>query len=117
MKFARFVSFAAILGLLAGCYVYDPYYGGYVQPGPPKFDQAWAAAVGAMADQGVQITSEDRTAGVVAGRRGGITVNQRLVQQADGTVRVELNAGGNLSEDPSLPDRVSRSYDARMGRR
>jgi len=115
MKLARLAALAVLLSLLGGCYVYDPYYHPYPAP-PPKFDQAWNAAVAAFVDQGVEIQTQDRANGVLTGRRGGVNVNARLVQQGDGRVRVELNAGGNLSEDPGLPDRVSRSYDARMGR-
>ena len=117
MKLARLAALAMLLSILGGCYVYDPYYHPYpYQAPPPRFDQAWNAAVGAFVDQGVEILTQDRANGVLTGRRGGVNVNARLVQQADGSVRVELNAGGNQSEDPGLPDRVSRSYDARMGR-
>ena len=114
---ARYLALAVALYTLAGCVVYDPYYPyGAPPPGPSKFDRAWNAAVGALQDQGVQIANQDRGAGVISGRRGGINVNTRLMTQADGSVRVEFNAGGAMSEDPSLPDRISRSYDARMGR-
>ena len=63
----------------------------------------------------MQISNQDRSAGVIDGRRGGVTVKTRLVTQADGRVR-EFNTGGNLAEDPSLSDRIARSYEARMGR-
>ena len=109
---------ASILALapLAGCVVYDypPYYA--PAPGPSAFDRSWSAAVGAMRDEGVQIGAEDRSAGYIEGRRGNLTVMSRVVTQADGRVRVEINTRGNLSEDPGLPDRISRAYDARMGR-
>jgi len=36
--------------------------------------------------------------------------------QADGSVRVEFNTAGATSRDPDLINRVSRSYDRRMGR-
>ena len=110
------------LGLLvtatvAGCVVYDPYYNPYPQVSPQEaFDRYWGAALGAMRDQGMQITAENRAAGVIEGRRGGINMRANVIPQSDGRVRVEFNAGGAISEDPSLPDRVSRSYDARLGR-
>jgi hypothetical protein len=116
MSIVRIFAVTILLGVLGGCYVYDPYYPYPYHAPPPKFDQAWNATIGAFVDQGVEIQQQDRANGVVAGRRGGVTVNARLVQQADGRVRVEINAGGNLAEDPSLPDRLSRSYEARMGR-
>jgi hypothetical protein len=116
MSLVRVVAVAA-LSLLGGCYAYDPYYHPYPHHAlPPKFDQAWTATLGAFVDQGVEIQTQDKANGVVTGRRGGVNINAKLVTQADGRVRVEINAGGNLSEDPGLPDRVSRSYDARMGR-
>lgn len=114
---ARYLAlFAALVGL-AGCVVYDPYYPyGAPPPGPSKFDRAWGAAVGALQDQGVAVGNQDRSSGVIDGRRGGINVRARVLTQADGSVRVEFNTSGAMSEDPSLPDRISRSYDARMGR-
>jgi len=108
------VAFALAAGL-AGCYVYDPYYPPQVSP-QAAFDRYWGAAMDAMRDQGMNITAENRAAGVIEGRRGGITMRANVIPQADGRVRVEFNASGAISEDPSLPDRVSRSYDARLGR-
>jgi hypothetical protein len=113
----RSIVLAAVLGTLGAC-VYDPYYG---QPSPAAataatYDRSWNAALGAMRDQGVQIGLEDRTGGVIDGRRGNMTVRARVMAQADGRVRVEFNTGGLLSEDPGLSDRVSSSYETRMGR-
>jgi hypothetical protein len=111
---ARVIAASCFAFAVAGCVVYDPYYP-YVSPAA-AFDRYWNAALGAMRDQGLQITAEDRAAGVIEGRRGGLTVKARVVPQPDGRVRVEFNTGGTLSEDPSLPDRISRAYDARLGR-
>ena len=36
--------------------------------------------------------------------------------QADGSVRVEFNTAGATGQDPQLIERISRSYDRRMGR-
>jgi len=117
LTIARIAVLCAALFALAGCVVYDPYYPyGHPPSGPSKFDRSWSAAVGALQDQGVQIGNQDRTSGMIDGRRGGINVKARLVTTADGGVRVEFNASGAMSEDPALPDRISRSYDARMGR-
>jgi hypothetical protein len=98
------------IAVLAGCVVYDPHYP-YGQTMPSAYDRAWSAALGAIRDQGVQISNEDRSNGVIEGRTGTATVRARIVTQADGRVRVEFNTG-----DPGLSDRISRSYDARMGR-
>ena len=112
---ARILAVLASLLALSACVVYEPVYatGGGT---PATFERAWNAALGSYQDQGVAITAQDRTSGVIEGRKGGMTVKSRVFAQADGKVRVEMNTGGNLSEDPGLPDRMSRAYDARMGR-
>jgi hypothetical protein len=102
--------------LLAGCVVYDVGPGGYATAPAPKFDAAWNATVGAFQDQGVQIVREDRAAGIVQGRRGGIDVTANLRTQGDGSVRMELNTTGATGQDPGLINRVSNAYDRRMGR-
>ena len=113
---ARIALASALAAGLAGCVVYDPYYPyGYAAPGA-AYDRYWNAAMGAMQDQGLNIVNADRATGNIQGTRGGINMRAHVVTQADGKIRVEFNAGGALNEDPSLPDRVSRAYDARLGR-
>lgn len=116
----RLLLGAVLAAGLGACYVYDPYYPyGYpVSQVSPQaaFDRYYGAALGAIHDAGMTVTAEDRASGTIQSRRGGTTMNARVITQADGKVRVEFNAGGNLAEDPSLPDRVSRAYEARLGR-
>lgn len=81
-----------------------------------RFDRSWSAAVGAFEDQGVRITTEDRSAGVLRGTRDAIDVSAYVRTQVDGSVRVEFNTAGATSRDPDLINRVTRSYDRRMGR-
>jgi hypothetical protein len=102
--------------LVAGCAVYEVAPGVYSPAPQPTFDRSWSAAAGAFEDQGVQITGEDRSAGVIRGRRGGIDVAAEVRTQADGSVRVAFNTSGATNQDPGLIDRISRSYDRRMGR-
>ena len=112
--FSRIVLAALLaFGLAGGCVYYEPhpYY-----PVASTYERAWNAALGAMRDQGVQVTREDRPAGRIEGRRGALTVRADVVTLADGRIRVEFNTGGDLQQDPGLSDRISRSYDARMGR-
>jgi hypothetical protein len=85
-------------------------------PHPPpapasRFDRSWSAAVGAFEDQGVRITAEDRSAGVLRGTRDAIDVSAYVRTQADGSVRVEFNTAGATSRDPDLINRVTRSDD------
>ena len=108
---------AALLGAatLAGCY-YGPYpYGTTTVMQPASFDRSWNAAQQALLDQGVQVTSADRSTGFIQGNRNGAPVTARVFSQADGTVRVEFNTKSAAAE-PDLMARISRSYDARMGR-
>lgn len=81
---------------------------------PSRYDRAFAAAAGAMRDQGVSISTEDFSSGTVAGTRNNRQVTASVRRQADGTVRVQFD--GRDPADPGLLERISRSYDARMGR-
>ena len=110
---ACFAAAAAAVVALPGCVYYPTSYG-YVAPA--SFDRSWDAAVGALADNGLAITSQNRDAGVVSARRGGVDVIANVRSQPDGSVRVEFTARGKVNEDPGLVDLVSAAYDRRMGR-
>jgi len=53
---------------------------------------------------------------MIRGHRDGIEVTATLHTQADGSVRVQFNTAGSTAQDPQLINRVSRSFDVRMGR-
>jgi hypothetical protein len=99
---------------LPGCTYYVPAPGTVTPAVPASFDRSFAAASGAMRDEGLTIAAEDRATGTVVGKLEGGTVTANVRQQADGSVRVQFDANG--LRDPALIDRVSRSYDRRMGR-
>jgi hypothetical protein len=102
---------------LGGCVVYEPVPVSAPQQSPQqRYDRSWNAAAGAMADQGVTILAQDRGSGVIRGTRGGITVTATLQTQADGSVRVKFGSTGATDTDPGLLERVSQSYERRMGR-
>jgi len=107
-------AWLAVAALLGGCVVYEPVPAGYSRPA--SFDRSWNAAVGAMREQGVAITQEDRAAGIVRGTRGGINVTGSVRPQADGSVRVQFDTSGATASDPTLIDRITNSYQAFMGR-
>lgn len=113
------LALALTAALLAGCTYYVAEPRTYVSAPPAattSFDRSWSAAVGALSDQGVRVTSEDRDAGIVYGSRGDIEVVARVRALANGSVRVEFNTSGATKRDPGLIDRISRDYDVRMGR-
>lgn len=104
--------------LLASCVAYVPAYTPVVSQTSPqqRFDKSWDAANGAMYDQGLTITAQDRGAGVVQGQRGSITITTTLETLADGSVQVKFASKGDDRADPGLIRRVSDSFDRRMGR-
>ena len=96
---------------LAACVVYEP----VPVQAPSTYDRAWAAAIGAMQDQGVAINDQDRAAGVLRGARGPTGVTAVVRTRPDGRVQVEFNTTGT-SSDPGLVERIGESYNRRMGR-
>jgi hypothetical protein len=105
-------AIAAML-LVSGCTYYEAPPPSYLAaPGPSAFDRAWDAAVGAAYDEGVQVTVQDRASGLIRGTKGKTNVEISVRTQADGRVRVAINARG----DTALVDQINHSYDRRMGR-
>lgn len=112
-KFSHMVSALALSSTLlaAGCVTYAP------PPAPPStFDRAFNAVAGAMADQGVRVTESNAATGVVSGTRGNIVITANVSPRADGSAQIEFRTKGNINEDPGLINRISDSYNARMGR-
>jgi len=102
--------------LMAGCTYYETAPGVYATAPASTFDRSYAAARGAFEDQGVTITSEDRSAGAVHGSRNGINLIANVNTQPDGSVRVAFNTSGATAKDPELINRITQSYHRRMGR-
>ena len=106
---SRLAVVVVILALGSSCVVYEPVPYGMQ---PTKFDQSWTAASGALVDQGLAITTQDRATGVIRGDRGDTSVTVILETLADGRVQVKFSGKG----DPAAVERVSQSYERRMGR-
>lgn len=111
---ATIVLFLAAMLYVSGCYYYGPAPG--YGPGPTSFDRSWDAARGAAYDEGVRITGEDRSRGLITGTRDDQEVTVNVFTQADGSVRVQFNARGPQGSNSDLASRLSRAYDRRMGR-
>jgi len=107
------VVFALLLGsaLPSGCVVYEPVATYY--PSPPTYDRAWNAALGALQDAGVAVTSANRATGVIRGAKDGADVTVTVLRQADGRTRVQIDASRG---DPGLTERISQAYERHMGR-
>jgi hypothetical protein len=99
---------------LSSCVVYDPYY--YQSTPQQRYEQSWSAATGALADNGLTITGQDRGSGVIRGERGGATITAAIATLPDGSIQVKFNAASPNGVDNALLQRVSDSFDRRMGR-
>jgi hypothetical protein len=97
---------------LSACPYYVP--AGTVVMKPASYDRSFAAAAGAMGDQGLAITVQDPAGGTIVGRLDTTTVTASVRQQADGSVQVRFDSSD--TRDPTLLQHVSSSYDRRMGR-
>jgi hypothetical protein len=106
-------AFALSSAVLTGCVVYEPYPGYYYSS---TYDRAWNAAVGAVQDAGVQVTSADQGSGFIRGTKDGINVTASVLRQADGRTRVQFDTKGPTDRDPGLANRISEAYERRMGR-
>jgi hypothetical protein len=110
----RAIVVATLASALAtGCVVYEPYPGYYASSS--QFDRAWNAALGALQDAGVRVTSADTATGQIRGVRDGIDVSVNVTRQADASTRVQFDARGS-ERDPGLSSRFSEAYERRMGR-
>jgi len=108
----RLAILAAALSLTA-CVTYETVPAPTVQQ---RFDRSWAAAAGAIYDNGLTITSQDRTAGVIRGERGGVTITATVETLPDGRIQVKFFSTGETKNDPYVLGRVTDSYNQRMCR-
>jgi hypothetical protein len=105
-------AFVSLLPL-TGCPYYPPPVATVVMT-PASFDRSFAAAAGAMHDEGLMITVQDPGSGTVVGRQDSSTVTASVRRQADGSVLVQFDSAD--ARDPALLRRISSRYDRLMGR-
>jgi hypothetical protein len=102
---------------LGACVAYEPVPVAVPQPSPQqRYDRYWDAAVAAMVEQGVTITSQDRTAGVIRGTQAGTSVTTTVQAQSDGGVQVSFETARAGNREPGLAQRLSESFTRRIGR-
>jgi len=118
MRTTRFAIAALALCLgaaaLGGCTYYATPYPVAAPYAPSSFDRSFDAALGAITDQGLGISAQDRARGSIVGSSGPVSVTATVRPQADGTTRVEFKTSGDASG--GLSQRVLAAYNARMGR-
>ena len=85
-------------------------------PERPTTDRAFDAALGALDDVGVQVTTSDRPSGQIRGTRNGVPVAVSILRLPDGRTRVQFDAKGAKARDPELPGRFLEAYERRMNR-
>jgi len=108
-------AIVAVVATLSACVAYEPVPVAVVQPSTQeRIDRSWDAAAGAMIDQGMTITAQDRRGGMIRGTRGGATITAQLETLADGRIQVKFTSSG--ASDAGLVDGVTDSYNRRMGR-
>ena len=113
MKILRVVLLLAACAVATSCVVYEAQPAYYSSTS--TFDRAWSAALGALQDSGVTVTSADASTGVIRGSKEGIEISVSVVRQADGRTKVQFDSR-NSQLDPTLASRFSDAYERRMGR-
>jgi hypothetical protein len=79
-----------------------------------SYDRTFDIALGAMADQRMIFSVQDRRHGNIVAARNGDTVTATLQMQFDGTIRVIFDAPDPTPTDPELLKRVITAYNERM---
>lgn len=106
MRLSRRLAAVLLMVLgLAACVAYEPV------PVDPM-EAPWRAAVGAMEDNGLAVVTADRGTGTIRGTRGNAEGTIAVRMRNDGRVGVEINSRG----EPGLTQRLTDSYNRRMGR-
>lgn len=105
----RCIALALFVAALCGC-------AGYASEEPSTVDRAWGAALGALGEVGVQVTTSDRPSGQIRGTRNGNPVAVSVLRLPDGRTRVQFEAKEAKARDPDLPGRFLEAYERRMER-
>ena len=80
-----------------------------------SYDRTFDAALGAMADQKLILSVQDRRNGRIVGAQDGETLTATLQSMRDGMLRVNFTPKDDSPEAVALQQRVIASYNARMG--
>ena len=100
----------ALLGL-GGCGSAPP---GLVPDSYLSYDRTFDAARGAMSDQKMTLSLQDRRSGKIVGTVNDTAITAVLLPQLDGTIRVQFAVQDPPPADAALLGRVVDSYNVRM---
>lgn len=107
------LAIAALAALLAGCVGAPP---GTVSYSQSTYNRTFDAALGALADQKLVISEQDRRGGRIVAKEEGITLTATLEPLPDGSIRVSFRQQPE-GEHPDLLKRVTQAYEARVSQR
>jgi hypothetical protein len=104
-----------VLAVLAGCSSSPPgSAAASARDSHLSFDRTFNAALGAMADQKLVFSVQDRRNGRIVGAIEGETLTATLQPMRDGLLRVNFAPQGDSPAAVALQQRVIESYNARM---
>jgi hypothetical protein len=98
---------------IGGCVGAPP---GRVSDSHLSFDRTFDMALGAMADQRMTFSTQDRRQGRIVGTADGATLVATLQPMLDGTIRVNFVPQGDTPADTALLKRVADAYTERMAK-
>jgi hypothetical protein len=98
---------------IGGCVGAPP---GRVSDSQLSFDRTFDIALGAMADQRMTFSTQDRRQGRIVGTADGATLVATLQPMPDGTIRVNFVPQGDTPADNALLKRVADAYTERMAK-
>jgi hypothetical protein len=104
-------ALVAALGGLVACVGTPP---GTVPNSLSSYDRTFDTALGAMTDQKLDISQQERRLGTIVGTLGEVSITATLQPLFDGTTRVTFKQQGEAPADPGLLKRVVDSYNERM---
>jgi hypothetical protein len=114
-RFATTALLWLVLGLLAACSSNPPgTMPGRVPDSMVGYNRTFDTALGAMADQKMTISEQDRRNGRIVGELDGQTITTTLQPMHDGTLRVNFVPQSDSADATALVQRVAASYNARM---
>ncbi|HRY87822.1 MAG TPA: hypothetical protein P5163_15580 [Rubrivivax sp.] len=81
-----------------------------------SYDRSFDSMVGALTDQKLAVSRQDRRAGTAVGTDGGAEITGTLSVLPDGSYRVSFRQSGEAADRPDLLKKVVASFNERMAK-